>query len=292
LELLKPLLSSHAVEHALPFTSGPVVAGSMADESLDRNPRYRTYRFDSKALPGERQVSVYVPGLYLSEPERCFPVFYLQDGQNLFDGRRSYLAGSTWQAHTTADRMVAEGSIEPVILVGVDHAGVDRIAEYTPTRDRIMGGGKGASYGRLLLEELKPEIDRLYRTLPGPQDTAVGGSSLGGLISLYLGFTHSEAFGKVAAISPSLWWDHRSIFSLLEERVPRPELRLWLDIGTGEGARHVRDVNLLDQNLRRRGWREGVDLKCVRAEGGTHEERSWAGRFSEVLRFLFPGKIA
>jgi predicted alpha/beta superfamily hydrolase len=261
---------------------------SPEDRELESNPRYRVYAFHSEILPDDRQVMVYVPPQYFEEPERRFPVFYLHDGQNLFDGRTSYLAGRTWQAHTTADRLALAGEMDPVILVGIANTGLRRMAEYTPTRDLKTGGGEGESYGRMMIEELKPAIDKMYRTRPEPQSTGVGGSSLGGLISLFLGFTHPEIFGRVAAISPSLWWDHRSIFSLIEQGSPRPELRIWLDIGTAEGARHVYDTDLLERTLVRRGWRRGVDLKYVKAEGGTHDEAAWAGRFGDILRFLFP----
>jgi predicted alpha/beta superfamily hydrolase len=162
------------------------------------------------------------------------------------------------------------------------------MAEYTPTRDPRLRGGDGDRYGRLLLEELKPLIDRTFRTLPGPAHTALGGSSLGGLISLYLGLCYPEVFGKLAILSPSLWWDNRSILRLLNETRTRPNLRLWLDMGTAEGLRHLRDTDLLHRRLLQRGWRDGADLHYVRIPGGLHNEDAWAARFDQVLRFLFP----
>ena len=257
-------------------------------EELDSNPRYRVRRFHSEILPDDRVVSVYLPPQYLEQEERRFPVLYLQDGQNLFDGRTSYIAGKTWNANTTADRLTEAGEIEPLILVGVANTGLRRIAEYTPTRDYKMGGGEGRSYGRLLIEELKPLIDRSYRTLPEAKNTGVGGSSLGGLISLYLGFAHPEVFGKVAVMSPSLWWDHRSIFNAIEQQVTKPELRIWLDMGTAEGTRPVRDADMLERLLVKRGWKIGVDLAYVKAQDAVHDERAWSERFGDVLRFLFP----
>jgi predicted alpha/beta superfamily hydrolase len=257
-------------------------------EDLTTNPRYQAFPFHSEILPDDRVVSVYVPVQYMEDEERRFPVLYLQDGQNLFDGRTSYIAGKTWRAHVTADRLNEEGRIEPVILVGVANTGVRRMAEYTPTRDYKMGGGEGRSYGRLLVEELKPSIDRLYRTLPEAANTGIGGSSLGGLISLYLGFEYPEVFGKVAVISPSLWWDRRSVLKLVAEKQPKPELRIWLDIGTAEGARHVRDTEMLRQLLVKRGWQGGTDLAAVIAEGAMHDEEAWARRFGDMLEFLFP----
>ena len=178
--------------------------------------------------------------------------------------------------------------MEPAILVGIANTGLRRMAEYTPTRDSKMGGGEGASYGQMLIEELKPAIDRLYRTLPDAANTGLGGSSLGGLISLYLGLTHPEVFGRLAVMSPSIWWDHRSIFHVVNRPPATPGLRLWLDIGTAEGSRHVRDAELLQQALVRQGWQLGTDLAYAQVEGGTHDETAWAERFASVLRFLFP----
>jgi predicted alpha/beta superfamily hydrolase len=273
----------------------PISADSAGDENqehtvdeLDSNPRYSAWKFHSEILPDDRTVSVYLPPHYLEQEERHFPVFYLQDGQNLFDGRTSYIAGKTWNANTTADRLTEAGEIEPVILVGVANTGLRRMAEYTPTRDFKMGGGEGRNYGRLLIEELKPLIDRTYRTLPDAKNTAVGGSSLGGLISLYLGFAHPEVFGKIAVMSPSLWWDHRGILHAIEQQATKPELRIWLDIGTAEGTRHLRDADMLERLLVKRGWRSGEDLAYVKAQGAVHDEHAWSNRFGDVLGFLFP----
>jgi predicted alpha/beta superfamily hydrolase len=257
-------------------------------DQLDSNPRYSVREFHSEILPDDRAVSVYLPPQYLDQKERRFPVLYLQDGQNLFDGRTSYIAGKTWNANTTADRLTEDGEIEPLILVGIANTGLRRMAEYTPTRDFKMGGGEGRSYGRLLIEELKPWMDRSYRTLPEAKNTGLGGSSLGGLISLYVGFAHPEVFGKLAVMSPSLWWDHRSILNAIEQQATKPDLRIWLDMGTAEGLKHLRDTDMLERLLVKRGWRSGVDLAYVKAQGAVHDERAWSDRFGDVLRFLFP----
>ena len=287
------LLQPSSLEPAFGSTAhAPLLTGRPEDpleeETLEGNPRYQVYAFHSEILPDDRQVMVYVPPQYLQERERRFPAFYLHDGQNLFDGRTSYLAGKTWRAHITADRLATNGEIEPVILVGIANTGLRRMAEYTPTRDGRMGGGEGRNYGRMLVEELKPAIDRLYRTLPDASHTGLGGSSLGGLITLFLGFTYPHVFGRLAVMSPSLWWDRRSIFPVVNLHAAKPELRIWLDIGTAEGGRHVRDTDLLEGILVRQGWRVGVDLAYGKTEGGIHDETAWADRLDDVLRFLFP----
>ena len=260
-------------------------------DPLDDNPRYLVLpNFQSHFCKDDRDIAVYLPEAYLAEPDRRFPVFYLHDGQNLFDPRTAYSAGNTWRAHTTADALAEAGLIEPVILVGVANTGIARMAEYTPTRNFRMGGGEGGRYGRLLVDELKPLIDRTFRTLPHCENTALGGSSLGGLITLALGLDYPAVFGKLAIMSPSVWWDHRSLLALVNEAAPtaKPTAKIWLDMGTAEGLRHLRDADLLHQRLLQRGWREGVDLCYLRVDGGLHTESAWADRFDQTLRFLFP----
>jgi predicted alpha/beta superfamily hydrolase len=272
------------------FKRKEVTAGELAG-----NTRYQVFEFRSGILtdPAKRDMTVYLPPQYEADGQRKFPVLYLQDGQNLFDGLTSYIPGHTWRAGTTADELTLAGEIEPVIVVGVANTGLRRMAEYTPTRDFKLGGGEGRNYGRLLMEEVKPWIDLEYRTLPKGECTGLGGSSLGGLITLYLGLERPDVFGRLAVMSPSLWWDQRSVFRLVEQvdlRKTAPRPRIWLDMGTAEGARHLRDADALYKLLLRRGWKAGVDLKYVKAAGAVHNEDAWALRFGDALRFLFPPK--
>jgi predicted alpha/beta superfamily hydrolase len=256
---------------------------------LDNNPRYRVLRsFHSRFLGENRDISVYLPEAYRAEPHRRFPVFYLHDGQNLFDGRTSYSVNHTWRAHHAADALTRDGLIEPVILVGIANTGVRRMAEYTPTRDNRLGGGEGGRYGRLLTADLKPYMDRRFRTLPDALNTALGGSSLGGLITLALGLDYPDVFGKLAVMSPSVWWNNRSLLELVNTVTPKPLPKIWLDMGTAEGLRHLRDTDLLHRRLILRGWQDEVNLKYLRVPGAIHDEEAWANRFDQVLRFLFP----
>jgi len=259
---------------------------------LDNNPRYIILpEFRSRFLPDARDIFLYLPEAYLTEPHRRFPVFYLHDGQNLFDPRRSFIPGHTWRANTTADTLTAAGLISPVILVGVANTGVQRMPEYTPDRDPRLGGGEGPLYAKLLIDDLKPKIDADYRTRPDPFNTALGGSSLGGLISLAIGLQYPNIFGKLAVISPSVWWNDRSLLRLVSNTNPRPDLRIWLDMGMSEGLHHLRDTDLLHSRLLHRGWRDGVDLAYLRVPGAQHNEDAWADRFGQALQFLFTPTI-
>ena len=267
--------------------------GSISAEADEQQeviyPRLRRHaQFQSNILPENRDLIVYVPEGY-DDGDGRYPVLYLHDGQNLFDRKTAYVPGRIWGVHETADRLIAEGAIEPLIVVGIYNTGAQRLAEYTPTRNSKMGGGDADLYGRMLVEEVKPFIDDAYRTLPDRENTGLGGSSLGGLVTLYLGLTRPDVFSKLAVLSPSVWWDHKSILAFVNEAKPEFRPRIWLDMGTREGGKSsLNDSVLLHKLLVKRGWRDGVDLLYTRVEGGTHDEASWALRVEPLLRFLFP----
>jgi predicted alpha/beta superfamily hydrolase len=244
--------------------------------------------FHSEYLPDDRDVIVYLPPDY-GKTDRRYPVMYMHDGQNLFDPETSFVKGRTWQFGEHADQLVRAGVIEPLIVVGVYNT-PRRLEEYTHARDKKMGGGEAQKYGQLLVEELKPWVDEEYRTLPDEANTAMGGSSLGGLVSLYLGLKHTETFGKLAIMSPSIWWNHKSILGYVNEYDGPPWPKIWLDVGDGEGRRVHADVDLLYQRLKTIGWKPEVNIHYKLAAGGTHDEAAWAARVGDMLRFLFSAK--
>jgi predicted alpha/beta superfamily hydrolase len=254
------------------------------------NERLRLHRqFVSTFLPARRDVIIALPTGYF-ESQRRYPVLYLQDGQNLFDGATSFIKGSFWEVQTTADRLIEEGAIEPLIIVGIYNTGFDRMAEYTPMPDPNLGGGKGDLYGRLLTEELKPWVDQNYRTLDEPAHTGVGGSSLGGLVSLYIGLTWPHVFGRLAVLSPSVWWARGGILPYVRRTRPEPRPRIWLDMGLSEGPGMIKKCDELHRLLERRGWHDGGDMQYLRVPGGGHNEDAWAKRVDPFLRFLFPAE--
>jgi predicted alpha/beta superfamily hydrolase len=247
-------------------------------------------RFASRYLQSRRDIAVYLPPEYDSSRDR-YPVLYLQDGQNLFDPATAFL-GQDWHADITASRLIASRAIRPLIIVGIYNAGVRRISEYTPTRDRrLRKGGKAERYAQMLVREIKPFIDREYRTRKSAKDTAVGGSSLGALVSLVCALDYPRVFGRVAAMSPSVWWDDRVIVRMVDAWRGRVHPHIWLDIGTNEGdSPHqiVEDARLLRDALVRRKWIEGSNLHYGEFNGAGHSEAAWADRFDAVLRWIFP----
>ncbi|HVZ84746.1 MAG TPA: alpha/beta hydrolase-fold protein [Terracidiphilus sp.] len=264
--------------------------GALEDDAPPHPRLHRHRGFESIYLPGARDLIVYLPPGYDEQPERTYPVLYMHDGQNLFDGRTSFIEGRTWQMREHADAAIEAGEVEPLIIVGIYNTGDRRLAEYTFDRNRQMGGGEADCYGLLLTRELMPWIAARYRVRTGREHTGLGGSSLGGLVTLFLGLRHAQHFGKLAVLSPSVWWNHKSILGYLNEHAPqvweRP--RVWLDVGDREGHRTLRDAEQLARRLKANGWQPGETLHFELVHGGTHDEASWAARVRPMLRFLFP----
>jgi predicted alpha/beta superfamily hydrolase len=253
--------------------------------------------FHSKILNNDRDIIVYLPPGYEAGKKRLYAVFYMNDGQNLFDGATSYIPGQEWRLDETAQSLIQAGKIEPLIIVGIYNAGMERANEYTEQADpNYKAGGKANLYGRFIVEELKPFVDKTYRTKADAEHTGIGGSSLGGLVSLYLGLKYPSVFSRVAVVSPAVWWADYHIVWYTDQQ-PKQSLRIWLDIGTREGRdareaqRTVDGADLLESALLRKGWRSGKDLKFVKAAGAEHNEKAWAARVDQILEFLFPKKM-
>jgi predicted alpha/beta superfamily hydrolase len=239
--------------------------------------------FYSPQLDNRRDILVYLPPSY-ERSDRTYPVLYMQDGQNLFDSATSH-AGDWKLAKVLA--AAAKRGLE-LIVVGIPNMGTQRLLEYSPFVDPANGGGAGDRYLEFLLETIKPEIDRRYRSRPGQTDTGIAGSSMGGLISLYGFFRTPPAFGFAAVLSPSLWFAGGAIFSFVES-APSVPGRLYLDIGTREGPEHVARARRMRDLLRAKAYRPGGDLVWLESRCGRHDEASWGRRFSRALPFLIPG---
>ena len=253
--------------------------------------------FHSNILNNDRDILVYLPPGYDTTKTRRFPVFYMHDGQNIFDGATSFIPGQEWRVDEATETLIAARKIEPLIIVGIYNT-KDRINEYTPAEDaKHKMGGKADLYGRMLVEEIKPFIDAHYRTKRDGKHTGLGGSSLGGLASLYLALKYPKVFGLAAAVSPSVWFANKQIVTFVERLPKKPAVRIWMDMGTKEGrtteeARDsVNDARLLEQSLIRQRWKLRKDLMYLEADGAEHNEAAWAARVPLILTFLFPPKM-
>lgn len=246
--------------------------------------------FGSQHLDSSRNVLVYLPPGYDDDPERRYPVLYMQDGQNLVVPEDAF-GGVAWGVDETAQQLIVAGSVEPLVIVGIYNT-PQRLDEYTHVkaeRGKMRGqGGKADHYGQMIIEELKPFIDTEYRTKSEREFTGLGGSSLGGLVSLYLALKRPDVFSRIAVVSPSVWWANNQIIRDAAQIAERLPLRIWLDIGKREGSQIKHQVRALKEILLANGWRMGEDLAYFEIPEARHEEKAWAERFGEVLKFLYP----
>jgi predicted alpha/beta superfamily hydrolase len=246
----------------------------------------------SRFVEGTRDVIVYLPPDYNAASDRRYPVLYLHDGQNLFDAATAF-AGNEWGLDELAEELIRKKQIQPLIIVGIYNAGVKRVAEYTHVKDRRGRGGRAKAYAKLIVEDLKPFIDSEYRTLRDVANTGLGGSSLGGLITLYLGLHFPGTFGKLIVMSPSVWWANRAILREIGKLRQKPDQKIWLDIGTREGQNPelcIKNAEDLRDALIAKGWQLERDLRFVEDEGAGHDEKAWGYRMRNALEFLFPGE--
>jgi predicted alpha/beta superfamily hydrolase len=233
----------------------------------------------SPQLRNRRTIDVYLPESYGSGRRR-YPAVYMQDGQNLSDPSIAF-AGNTWSLEDGL-AWLAERGIEPIV-VGI-HNTPGRLAEYSPFPDAKHGGGDGDRYARFLIDTVKARVDAAFRTRKDRDSTVVAGSSMGGLISLYAFFRRPSPFGRAVVMSPSIWFGGREILRFVEQaRTTRG--RLYVDVGTAEGAATLNNTRALNRLLRRKGYRKDT-LTYLEAEGGRHQESDWAWRLPQALEFL------
>lgn len=238
--------------------------------------------FEGKHLRYKRTLAVWLPPSYETSKRRRYPVLYMHDGQNIFDPATAF-NGIEWQMDETADRLIKEKKIEEFIVVGIYNT-PDRLKEYADTP-------KGRRYMQFLVSEVKPFIDRTYRTRPAREHTAVMGSSMGGLISLYLLWRYPQIFSKAGCLSSTLSWRHGEVLKMIKtDRRPLQRIRIYFDHG-GIGERLVLPYfRKLRKLLLKKGYRAGVDFECYFDKKGDHSERAWAKRIWRPLIFMFGKK--
>jgi predicted alpha/beta superfamily hydrolase len=223
-----------------------------------------------------RDVYIYLPAGYEKNNLR-YPVLYMQDGQNLFDPSRAFL-GQTWKALATLNHLIEKKLIAPIIVVAIDNT-PERSDEYIPEN-------QADEYLQFLVNTIKPQVDQTFRTKKSSEFTGIMGSSLGGLVSLYAGLRYTETFSLIGALSPSIWWNERSILNAYEQNSHLPR-KVYLDSGT-TGGEKPQDVLDLGQILLNRDFRHAENLCIYIQDNADHQEKYWAMRFPVALKFLFP----
>lgn len=245
----------------------------------------------SRVFGNTRLLRVWLPPDYDGWGEIRYPVLFLNDGQNLFDPATAF-AGVHWQVGETATRLIAERKIRPLIIVGIDNT-KSRAREYLPYNagDPKVKNPRGKCYPEFLRREVMPLIEERYPVLKGAEHTGLGGSSLGGLITLYTELAAPGVFGRLLIESPSLFVANGKIIDECRS-VRNWPARVYLGMGTQEtgdpakDAKIVEDVRKLESVLRE----AGLDDRRLRVridEGATHNESAWAARFPEALEFLY-----
>ncbi len=239
----------------------------------------------SPQFQNRRDVDVYLPASY--DAGGRHPVVYMHDGQNLSDPSIAF--AGTWDLEAVLRDVAADG-IEPIV-VGV-HNQAERMSEYSPFPDQRHGGGNGDAYVSFLIHTLKPRIDRRYRTRRDAAQTAIAGSSMGGLISLYAWLRRPDVFGRAAVMSPALWYGRAALFEFIERRVVPHGGRLYLDVGTAEGDATLEHARSLRSLIEGKLAAADAQLTYVEDPGAGHEEAAWGGRLRGALRFLLAERPA
>jgi len=245
----------------------------------------------SRIFGNMRMLRVWLPADYDGWGATRYPILYLNDGQNLFDPATAF-AGVDWRVGETAARLISEQKIPPLIIVGIDNT-KNRACEYIPykSKDPRVLNPTGKLYPDFLQREVMPLIEDRYSVLKGQENTGLGGSSLGGLITLYTQIAAPGVFGRLLIESPSLFVANRKI---LEDsrRFQRWPARVYLGMGTQEVGDPEKDEIVVEdlRNLESTLQTAGLDKKRLRVrvdEAASHSEAAWAARFPEALEFLF-----
>lgn len=213
-----------------------------------------------------------------------YPVLYMHDGQNLFDALTAY--SGEWNVDETLNNLAGQGYKVPLV-VGIDNGGVNRLGEYTPWSNAQYGGGDGEKYMQFIVETLKPYIDQHYRTLPDRLNTALMGSSLGGLISHFGALKYQNTFSKAGLFSPSYWFSD-SIWMFTHQTVKQADMRFYQLCGSNESTGEVGDMQRMNDSLVKIGFSQNNIFNKV-VPGGQHNEKLWREAFGDAYLWLFNG---
>lgn len=238
--------------------------------------------YEIPQLGRKRRISALLPHNY-HDTDKEYSVLYLNDGQNLFD---EFAPFGNWAIDKTLERLASEGKTE-VIVIAIDHGGEDRITEYLPYFNPKFGKGEGELYLQFLEKTLIPYVNKKYRVKTDRIHTGIGGSSMGGLISLFACLNHQHVFGKSMVFSPSLWIAPK-IFQQADHFHPELHTELYIYAGGRESENHLPNVQRFEKRLLN-GIPEfsKLNLKLALNPEGTHSESVWREEFPRALEWLY-----
>lgn len=229
----------------------------------------------------KRRISALLPYDYYHS-NRFYPILFLNDGQNLWEDDAPY---GNWGIDDTLKNMAAEG-MKDVIIIAIDHGGKERLSEYSPYSTPKFGEAQGDLYLDFLINTLKPYIEKTFRILPGRINAGIGGSSMGGLISLYAGIKHSDIFSKLMVFSPSLWIAPK-LFEDITHYQPEELVEMYIYAGKHESESHLDNVKRFEQVLKNSPCAEKTKFQLSINPNGTHSEVFWSHEFPIALKWLF-----
>lgn len=266
-------------------TINPVILnwadGSGGGSTASENVSIMSEDFYMPQLERNRRIWIYLPPDY-SVTAKSYPVLYMHDGQNLFDTETSY-AGE-WEVDETLDELYNQSFNVPIVI-GIDNGGGERINEYTPWPNSQYGGGDGSKYVEFIVETLKPYVDDNYRTLTDRDNTAIMGSSLGGLISQYAALKYQDVFSKAGLFSPSYWFSD-SVWIFTDSHPKQFDMRIYQMIGANEGGQNVDNLSVMEDHLLNAGFGAN-ELYKKTIPNGSHNEALWRGDFETAYKWLF-----
>jgi len=251
--------------------------------------------FYSEVLNNRRKIRIYLPPSYSTNKNKYYPVLYVHDGQNVFHAAESY-SGESWNLHQTAEKLIKKNLIEEIIIVAADNMEEERLSEYAHQdgfyKDKRVEA-RGFEYEKFFIRELMPYIEDNYRVKQGPENTALMGSSMGGLVTFNIGLRRTDLFSKLAVMSPSLWWGKSSPLEKINSyNYQKLDSKIWLDTGEAEGKfmsfneALISRLKYLKNNL-------SLDLNYYQVPEAVHSETAWAARVHCPLLYFYgePGKI-
>ncbi|HKL03101.1 MAG TPA: alpha/beta hydrolase-fold protein [Cryomorphaceae bacterium] len=238
--------------------------------------------YEIPQLGRKRRISALLPFDYY-QSEKAYPILILKDGQNLFDEAAPF---GNWAIDQELEKMAAHGHSD-LIVIAIDHGGEDRITEYLPYFNPKYGKGEGELYLKFIEDTLIPYVHKKYRTKKGREHLGIGGSSMGGLISLFAGLNHQETFGKFMVFSPSLWIAPK-IFQQAENYRPELKSKFYIYAGGKESANHMPNVLRFEKTLLNRATKhQNIELKLSVNPDGEHSERFWRAEFPGAVNWLY-----
>ena len=239
------------------------------------------YQFVMPELDRQRSIRLYLPRSY-QQTEKRYPVIYMHDGQNLFDDKTAF--SQEWGVDESLNQLAEKQGFE-VIVVGIDNGGDVRMNELSPWENKRFGEAQGEQYMDFIVEVVKPYIDTNFRTKTDRLNTAIMGSSMGGLISHYAVHAYPEVFSKAGIFSPSYWYS-QDVFAFTQFKKAQLDARLYVMYGDKEGDGMIADTNTMQRQLRKQGHpRQNFTFK--RVPKGEHNEQLWRAEFTDAIEWLF-----